>query len=67
MEHLKYEIEQTEREPIQMIEPEELTDAVKDFDMFMQAITDISPVPTRFDGIEGGAKGYYDSANISYL
>ena len=58
-----FDISQTEGEPIQTIGPEELTDAVKDFDMFMQAITDISPVPIRFDEIEGSAKGYYDSAN----
>lgn len=58
-----FDISQTEGEPIQTIGPEELTDAVKDFDMFMQAITDVSPVPIRFDEIEGSAKGYYDSAN----
>lgn len=29
----------------------------------MEAITAISPVPIRFDEIEGSAKGYYDNAN----
>ena len=58
-----FDIDQTEGEPIQTIAPEELTEAVQDFDLFIQAITDISPVPIRFDEIEGSAKGYYDSAN----
>ena len=58
-----FDIDQTEGEPIQTIAPEELTEAVRDFDLFMQAITDISPVPIRFDEIEGSAKGYYDNAN----
>ena len=58
-----FDIDQTEGEPIQTIAPEELTEAVQDFDLFIQAITDISPVPIRFDEIEGSAKGYYDNAN----
>ena len=58
-----FDIDQTEGEPIQTIAPEELTEVVQDFDLFMQAITDISPVPIRFDEIEGSAKGYYDNAN----
>lgn len=58
-----FDIDQTEGEPIQTIAPEELTEAVQDFDLFMQAITDISPVPIRFDEIEGSSKGYYDNAN----
>ena len=58
-----FDIDQTEGEPIQTIAPEELTEAVQDFDLFIQAITDISPVPIRFDEIEGSSKGYYDNAN----
>ena len=49
-------------DPIQTIAPEELTAAVEDFDLFMEAITAITPVPIRFDEIEGSAKGYYDNA-----
>lgn len=58
-----FDIDQTEGDPIQTISPEELTEAVEDFTLFMEAITEISPVPIRFDEIEGRAKGYYDSAN----
>ena len=39
--------------------PEELKEAVNDYDLFMEAITAVSPVPIRFDEISGNAKGYY--------
>jgi len=43
--------------------PELLTAAVQDFDSFMQAIQKISPVPIRFDEIDGNANGYYHNAD----
>ena len=58
-----FDIGQTDGKPVQTITPEELTAAVEDFELFMQAIEEISPVPIRFDEIEGSAKGYYDNAN----
>lgn len=58
-----FDVDQTEGDPIQTIAPEELTAAVEDFDLFMEAIIAISPVPIRFDEISGSAKGYYDNAN----
>lgn len=58
-----FDIGQTDGKPVQTITPEELTAAVEDFELFMQAIEKISPVPIRFDEIEGSAKGYYDNAN----
>lgn len=54
-----FDIEQTTGEPIQTLAPEILTAAVEDFDLFLQAIQEISPVPIRFDAIEGSANGYY--------
>lgn len=54
-----FDIAQTSGEPIQTLAPELLTAAVQDFDSFMQAIQKISPVPIRFDAIEGSANGYY--------
>lgn len=54
-----FDIEQTTGEPIQTLAPEILTAAVEDFDLFLQAIREISPVPIRFDAIEGSANGYY--------
>ena len=53
------DIEQTTGEPLRTLAPEILTAAVEDFDLFLQAIREISPVPIRFDAIEGSANGYY--------
>ena len=58
-----FDIAQTSGEPIQTLAPELLTAAVQDFDSFMQAIQKISPVPIRFDEIDGNANGYYHNAN----
>ena len=58
-----FDIAQTSGEPIQTLAPELLTAAVQDFDSFMQAIQKISPVPIRFDEIDGNAIGYYHNAD----
>ena len=58
-----FDIAQTTGEPIQTLAPELLTAAVQDFDSFMQAIQKISPVPIRFDEIDGNANGYYHNAD----
>ena len=58
-----FDIAQTSGEPIQTLAPELLTSAVQDFDSFMQAIQKISPVPIRFDEIDGNANGYYHNAD----
>ena len=58
-----FDIAQTSGEPIQTLAPELLTVAVQDFDSFMQAIQKISPVPIRFDEIDGNANGYYHNAD----
>ena len=58
-----FDIAQTSGEPIQTLVPELLTAAVQDFDSFMQAIQKISPVPIRFDEIDGNANGYYHNAD----
>ena len=58
-----FDIAQTSGEPIQTLAPELLTAAVQDFDSFMQAIQKISPVPIRFDEINGNANGYYHNAD----
>lgn len=54
-----FDIAQTVGEPIEQLAPEELKEAVKDYDLFMRAITETSPVPIRFDEISGNARGYY--------
>ena len=58
-----FDIAQTSGEPIQTLAPELLTAAVQDFDSFMQDIQKISPVPIRFDEIDGNANGYYHNAD----
>lgn len=58
-----FDIAQTSGEPIQTLAPELLTAAVQDFDSFMQAIQKISPVPIRFNEIDGNANGYYHNAD----
>ena len=58
-----FDIAQTSGEPIQTLEPELLTAAVQDFDSFMQAIQKISPVPIRFDEIDGNSNGYYHNVD----
>lgn len=42
-----------------MLEVNELTASVKDYALLTAAIEQVSPVPIRFDEIEGEAKGYY--------
>ncbi len=54
-----FDIAQTTGEPIELLAPQELQEAVRDYDFILQALKDISPVPIRFDEIEGTSKGYY--------
>ena len=54
-----FDVSQTEGEPIAELEVPELTGSVQFYDMFMEALQNISPVPIRMMQIEGEAKGYY--------
>lgn len=54
---------QTDGEPIPSLEVNELTASVKDYTLLTAAIEQVSPVPMRFDEIEGDAKGYYSDAD----
>jgi len=58
-----FDYSQTEGEPLPTIGTDELTGEANGYSVFMQAMTALSPVPIRFDEIEGGAKGYYHTAN----
>lgn len=58
-----FDVSQTEGEPLPELEIPELLGSVENYEIFMQAIRDISPVPIRFDEIESGAKGYYSSVD----
>lgn len=58
-----FDISQTDGEPIPSLEVNELTASVKDYALLTAAIEQVSPVPMRFDEIEGEAKGYYSDAD----
>ena len=54
-----FDVSQTDGEPLPLLEVNELTASVKDYALLTAAIEQVSPVPIRFDEIEGEAKGYY--------
>ena len=51
-----FDVSQTDGEPIPSLEVNELTASVKDYALLTAAIEQVSPVPMRFDEIEGDAK-----------
>ncbi|MBR0341631.1 MAG: ImmA/IrrE family metallo-endopeptidase [Oscillospiraceae bacterium] len=56
-----FDYAQTEGEPIPTLEVPELMGDQKNYEIFMEAIRKVAPVPIRFDDIQGEAKGYYDN------
>ena len=56
-----FDVSQTDGEPLPELATPELMGSVENYEIFMQAIRDISPAPIRFDEIESGAKGFYSS------
>lgn len=58
-----FDVSQTYGEPLPELEAPELMGTVENFEIFMQAIREVSPVPVRFDEIESGAKGFYSNVN----
>lgn len=58
-----FDISQTYGEPLPELETPELMGSVENFEIFMQAIREVSPVPIRFDETLSGVKGYYSNVN----
>lgn len=58
-----FDLSQTDGDPLPELGPGELTASVENYEVFMNAIRSVAPVPVRFDEIRSGAKGYYDNAN----
>ena len=58
-----FDVSQTEGDPLPDISPSELKDDVKDYGTFLKAVERSSDVPISYINIEGGAKGYFHSAN----
>lgn len=54
-----FDVSQTDGEPLPDIGVKELTASVENYPLFLQAIKNVSPVPIRFDEIDGDAYGYY--------
>lgn len=57
-----FDVAQTEGKELPTIGVHELTGSVKEYRRMFRALTEISPVPIRFEEIQGGAKGYYNDA-----
>ena len=58
-----FDISQTVGEPLPELDVPELTGTAENFEIFMDAMRAVSPVPIRFDEIKGESKGYYDSTS----
>jgi len=58
-----FDVSMTEGKPLPSFGVDELTGSVENFERFMEVITLTTPVPIRYDDIEGGAKGYYSKQN----
>ncbi len=56
-----FDLSQTDGDPLPELGPGELTASVENYELFMNAIRSVAPVPIRFDEISSGAKGYYDN------
>ena len=57
-----FSYEQTDGEPLPQLGVDELTGTAENYSVIKRSIEEISPVPIRFEDIEGGAKGYYSDA-----
>ena len=57
-----FDISQTQGEPLPDL-ISELKDPVDRYDDLLQIITDLCPVPVKFDNIDSGANGYYSPVN----
>ena len=58
-----FDLSQTTGEPLPELDVPELTGDAEHFQLFMDALTAISPVPIRFADIQTGAKGYYHTVD----
>ena len=56
-----FDVSQTEGKELPDIGVSELSGSVEDYEDFMQALTEISPVPIGYEQIDGDAKGYFDT------
>lgn len=58
-----FDLSQTDGDPLPELGVEELTASVENYEIFMEAVRRVAPVPVRFDEITSGAKGYYSNTD----
>lgn len=57
-----FDVSQTEGRELPSIKVNELSGSVENFNLYMEAVRQISPVPVEYGNISSGAKGYFSSA-----
>ena len=54
-----FDVSQTSGESLPEISAEELLQSVDDYQIFMEALRNVAPVPLEMREVDGGAKGYF--------
>ena len=58
-----FDVSQTDGKEMPDIGVNELSGSVEDYEDFMQALTEVSPVPITYEDIDGDAKGYFHTTD----
>lgn len=58
-----FDVSQADGKELPDIGVNELSGSVEDYEDFMQALTEVSPVPITYEDIEGEAKGYFHTTD----
>ena len=58
-----FDVSQTDGKELPDIGVNELSGSVENYEDFMQALTEVSPVPITYEDIEGEAKGYFHTTD----
>ena len=58
-----FDVSQTDGKELTDIGVNELSGSVEDYEDFMQALTEVSPVPITYEDIDGDAKGYFHTTD----
>ena len=58
-----FDVSQTDGKELPDIGVNELSGSVEDYEDFMQALTEVSPVPITYEDIDGDAKGYFHTTD----
>ena len=58
-----FDVSQTDGKELPDIGINELSGSVEDYEDFMQALTEVSPVPITYEDIDGDAKGYFHTTD----